>query len=207
MMLATPKPNRRIASVRRTCDTLTMINTLKHPLSGPSWPILAILASLAMLLGAHAFEIVGKFAPCPLCLRQRDVYWAAVAMAVAGLILWQRKPANRYLVALNTMLGLVFLTSAVVASYHAGVEWKFWAGPSGCSGAITDIGNIDLIDTLSKPIATVSCVDAPWRMFGMSMAGYNAMVSIGLSIFSFVAARTVYRMALTQRQTADNLAD
>ncbi len=172
-------------------------------MSGPSWPILAILASLAMLLGAHAFEIIGKFAPCPLCLRQRDVYWAAAAMAVAGLVLWQRKPANRYLVALNTMLGLVFLTGAVVASYHAGVEWKFWAGPSACSsGGIGDINSADLIEALSTPIATVSCIDAPWRMFGVSMAGYNALVSIALTVFSFLAARTVYLNALRQHRAA-----
>ena len=188
-------PNRRIASIAQTCDTLRMTNIIAKPLSGPNWPILAILASLAMLLGAHAFEIIGKFAPCPLCLRQRDVYWAAVAMAVAGLVLWQRKPANRYLVALNIMLGLVFLTGAIVATYHAGVEWKFWAGPSECSGGAGDITNIDLLDSLSRPVATVSCADAPWTLFGISMAGYNALVSFALVIASFIAARVTYQNA------------
>jgi len=173
---------------------------------------MAILASLAMLLGAHAFEIIGKFAPCPLCLRQRDVYWAAVAMAVVGLVLWQRKPANRYLVALNIMLGLVFLTGAIVATYHAGVEWKFWAGPSACSGgAAADIGGIDLIDALNNPVATVSCVDAPWTLFGLSMAGYNALVSYALVIASFIAARTTYlnaRQSLAlHKETGSNEAD
>ncbi|MEO9969404.1 MAG: disulfide bond formation protein B [Hyphomonadaceae bacterium] len=166
-------------------------------MSGPNWPIFAILASLSMLLGAHAFEIIGKYAPCPLCLRQRDVYWAAAAMAVAGLVLWQRKPANRYLVALNIMLGLVFLTGAVVATYHAGVEWKFWAGPTECSGGggAIDIGDLDLIRALEGPVATVSCVDAPWALFGVSMAGYNALVSYALVIASFMAARTTYKNA------------
>lgn len=168
-------------------------------LTGPSWPIVAILASLAMLLGAHAFEIFGKMAPCPLCLRQRDVYWAAVAMAVAGLVLWQRKPANRYLVALNVMLGLVFVTGAVVATYHAGVEWKFWEGPAGCSGgAITDLENVDLLGTLGKKLATVSCSEAPWRMLGVSMAGYNALVSAVLAIVSFVAANKTFSNARAQ---------
>lgn len=168
---------------------------ITHRLTGPNWPILAILASLAMLAGAHAFEIFGKMAPCPLCLRQRDVYWAAMAMAAAGLVLWQRKPANRYLVALNTMLGLVFLTGAIVATYHAGVEWKFWAGPAGCSGGgATGIEDIDLLATLGKRIATVSCSEAPWRMFGISMAGYNALASAALALVSFAAASvTFYR--------------
>lgn len=149
-----------------------------------------------MLLGAHAFEIFGKMAPCPLCLRQRDIYWAAAAMAVAGLVLWQRKPANRYLVALNVMLGLVFVTGAVVATYHAGVEWKFWEGPAGCSGvAATGIENMDLLGSLDKRIATVSCSEAPWHLFGISMAGYNAVVSAILAIISFVAASRTFSNA------------
>lgn len=172
------------------------MNSSRLSLSGPSWPIFAILASLAMLAGAHSFEIFGKMAPCPLCLRQRDVYWAAMAMAVAGLVLWQRKPANRYLVALNMMLGLVFVTGAVVATYHAGVEWKFWAGPAGCSGgAATGIEEIDLLKSLDQKIATVSCTEAPWRMFGMSMAGYNAAASAVFAVLSFIAARVTYRNA------------
>lgn len=170
-------------------------------LAGPYWPILAILASFAMLLGAHAFEIFGKMAPCPLCLRQRDVYWAAAAMAVAGLVLWQRRPANRYLVALNVMLGLVFVTGAVVATYHAGVEWKFWEGPAGCSGAAASgIENMDLLGSLDKRIAVVSCSEAPWRMLGMSMAGYNAVVSAVLAIVSFVAASRTFSNARAKTQ-------
>ena len=172
------------------------MNNARFSLSGPSWPIFAILASLAMLAGAHSFEIFGQMAPCALCLRQRDVYWAAMAMAVAGLVLWQRKPANRYLVALNVMLGLVFVTGAVVATYHAGVEWKFWAGPAGCSGgAATGIQEIDLLKSLDQKIATVSCSEAPWRMFGMSMAGYNAAASAVFAVLSFIAARVTYRNA------------
>lgn len=166
-------------------------------LTGPSWPIMAILASLAMLLGAHTFEIIGKMAPCPLCLRQRDVYWAAAAMAIAGLVIWNRKPANRYLVALNVMLGLVFVTGAIVATYHAGVEWKFWAGPAGCSsaGAATGIEDLNLLDSLDAPIAMVSCSEAPWRMLGVSMAGYNAVVSAVLAALSFVAASLTFSKA------------
>jgi len=94
------------------------------------------------------------------------------------------------------MLGLVFVTGAVVATYHAGVEWKFWAGPAGCSGGAAEgIGSIDLLEALNEKIATVSCTEAPWRMFGMSMAGYNAVASILLAIASFLAACVTYRVA------------
>lgn len=153
-----------------------------------------------MLASAHAFEIFGKFAPCPLCLRQRDVYWAVMAMAAAGLVLWQRRPANRYLVALNVMLGLVFVTGAVVATYHAGVEWKLWAGPAGCSGSLSeDLGGVDLLERLNGKIATASCLDAPWRMFGVSMAGYNAAASAVFAAVSFIAASVTYRKARAEQ--------
>ncbi|MEO1476740.1 MAG: disulfide bond formation protein B [Pseudomonadota bacterium] len=180
-----------------------MILTSARYLTGPSWPLLAILASVAMLAGAHAFEVFGKMAPCPLCLRQRDVYWAAIAMAATGLILWQRQPEGRKLIALNVMLGLVFLTGAVVAGYHAGVEWQWWRGPDGCSGGgVGDISNIDLSAALGQPIATVSCTEAPWRMFGISMAGYNAAISAGLALLSFAASAFVRTVARHNVQAA-----
>ncbi|MEM8633951.1 MAG: disulfide bond formation protein B [Pseudomonadota bacterium] len=173
-------------------------------MTGPSWPLLAILASVAMLAGAHAFEAIGKMAPCPLCLRQRDVYWAAIAMSATGLILWQRNPASRKLIALNVMLGLVFLTGTVVAGYHAGVEWELWRGPADCSGGVVgDITNIDLSSALDRPIATVSCTEAPWRMFGISMAGYNAAISILLALSSFAASSHVTSLARENLQAAE----
>ncbi|MEO0883501.1 MAG: disulfide bond formation protein B [Pseudomonadota bacterium] len=181
-----------------------MYSSLARYLTGPSWPLLAILASVAMLAGAHAFEAIGKMAPCPLCLRQRDVYWAAIAMAATGLILWQRGPAGRKLIALNVMLGLVFLTGAVVAGYHAGVEWDWWQGPAGCSGGgVADITNLDLTAALDRRIATVSCTEAPWRMFGISMAGYNAAISAGLAALSFAASSFVSTIARRNLQAAE----
>lgn len=173
-----------------------MVTLSPRQLSGPTWPLLAIFASVALLLAAHAFEIFGKMAPCTLCLRQRDVYWAAMAMAATGLIFWQRRPAGRYLIALNIMLGLVFLTGTIVAAYHSGVEWGWWAGPSACSGGgNADIGEIDLSAALSGRIATVSCSEAPWRLFGLSMAGYNTIASAILAALSFAAARVTFATA------------
>jgi len=155
------------------------------------WPALALAASFAMLGGAHAFEQFGKMLPCELCLRQREVYWAAAAMAVTGLVLWRVRPGKRFLVALNVLIGMVFVTGAIVAFYHAGVELKFWEGPAGCSGAPTkeDILNTDLGAALGKRIATGNCGEVPWSMLGISMAGWNALISAGLAGISFFAAR------------------
>ena len=150
---------------------------------------MALLISAAMLATAHAFERFAYLLPCQLCLRQREVYWAAIAMAATGLVLWNIRQNRRFLVAFNVMLALVFLTGAVVAVFHAGVEWDFWPAPTCCGAEAVDVINIDL-GGIDERTATASCEDAPWKMLGLSMAGWNALVSLGLTVVSFIAATT-----------------
>ena len=155
------------------------------------WPVLALLFSAAMLAAAHGFERFGDMYPCPLCLRQREVYWALIAMVATGLLLWRLKPSRRFLVALNVLVGLVFVTGAVVAGYHAGVEWGIFPPPSGCTAAAPvdprQIGSLD------GPITLPSCTDAPFYFIGLSMAGWNVVVSAGLAALSFLAAARTLR--------------
>ena len=152
------------------------------------WPAFALAAALFMLGAAHAFESVALLLPCPLCLRQREVYWAVVAMTITALALWQVRQNPRFMLAFNIMLGLVFLTGAVVAAYHAGVEYKFWPAPSGCLANVVDMGAIDLTN-LNERQGAPSCTDDPWKgRYVLSMAGWNALSSIGLSALSFRAA-------------------
>ena len=152
------------------------------------WPALALLASLAMLGAAHAFETFALLLPCPLCLRQREVYWAVVAMTATALVLWQVRQNPRFILAFNIMLGLVFVTGAVVAAYHAGVEYKFWPAPSGCTANIVDMDAIDL-SNLNARQGAPSCTDDPWNgQYGLSMAGWNAVISLSLAALSFRAA-------------------
>ena len=154
-----------------------------------NWPVLALVASAAMLGGAHAFEAAG-YSPCALCLRQREVYWGAMGVAVAGLILprlWKSPYLPR---AVCLLLGVAFLAGAGVAIYHAGVEWKFWPGPAGCSTIGGPVG--DLNAALSRRIIVVPCDQAAWRdpVTTLSMAGWNAIISLGLAGASFFAAAT-----------------
>ena len=152
------------------------------------WPAIALAAALGMLGAAHAFETFALLLPCPLCLRQREVYWAVVAMTVTALALWQVRQNPRFILAFNIMLGLVFLTGAVVAAYHAGVEYRFWPAPSGCTANLVDMDAIDL-SNLNARQGAPSCMDDPWKgQFGLSMAGWNAVVSLGLAAISFRAA-------------------
>lgn len=152
------------------------------------WPVLAMLASAIMLGAAHAFENFGRMLPCPLCLRQREVYWAVAAMSLTALVLNWLRPNPRFFTAINVMLGLVFLTGAIVAFFHAGVEYGIFTAPTGCiTGAIDpavwDLGNIN------APQDFVSCQDDPLGgQYGLSMAGWNGVVSTIFSGVSFLAA-------------------
>jgi len=164
---------------------------LTTALTGWRWPAFALAASALMLAAAHAFEIIGNLAPCPLCLRQREVYWALIAMTLTGLTWWRFVPKRRFLVALNVLIGLVFVVGVIVAAYHAGVEWGIFPPPSGCStGPAVDpfaIGNLDQVFELP------ACNDAPFYILGLSMAGWNGVVSAVLAAISFAAAAITFR--------------
>ncbi len=153
----------------------------------PVWPLLAAIASALMLAVAHGFQTFGHLAPCELCLKQREVYWVALSVGLIGFALGRglKRPLAINLTSL--VLGLIFLFGAGLAAYHAGVEWKWWPGPQACTGqgratvaAVTALLN-------GARITGPSCDVAAWRMLGLSMAGWNALASLGLALVSFAA--------------------
>jgi disulfide bond formation protein DsbB len=154
------------------------------------WPAAAAAASALTLAAAHAFEAAG-YTPCALCLTQREIYWTALAIAAASAILWVRTPEARISRAVDALLGAAFLTGALLAAYHAGVEWGFWPGPAKCTTA--GIGSIDgasLLDQLDRGGVVVLCDRAAWRdpVLQLSMAGWNVLISLALGVASFLAA-------------------
>jgi disulfide bond formation protein DsbB len=155
------------------------------------WPAVAAAAAATTLAIAHGFEAAG-YEPCPLCLRQREVYWGVLAIAAISAFFWARRPESRVTRAVEALLGAAFLTGALVAIYHAGVEWKFWPGPASCSGS--QLGGLSGAD-IAKALTTgghhvVLCTEAAWRdpAVHLSMAGWNALLSLGLAAVSFLAA-------------------
>jgi disulfide bond formation protein DsbB len=154
----------------------------------PRWFIAAAVLSALMLAIAHGFETFGGLAPCELCLHQREGYWIELAVAVAsyGLARWRYALAKPLL----GLVALVFLGEAVLAAYHAGVEWKWWPGPAVCTGgAHAKVSAADMAALLSgtqKHI--VQCDQAAWRMLGLSMAGWNALCALALSVATVVLA-------------------
>ncbi len=133
--------------------------------------ILAALGSAAMLLGAVGFEYLGEMTPCKLCIWQRWPHGLAVGV---GLLVWFLP--NRWLYLLG---GLIVLYGAGVAVYHAGVEQHWWEGPTTCtSQSVAGMTSEELMEhIMSAPL--VRCDEIPWSMFGLSMAAWNGIASLG----------------------------
>lgn len=158
------------------------------------WPWTALVVSLAILAIAHGFETFGRLAPCELCLKERQVYWAAAAVGFIGGLAALRVPRLRLWACL--LLGLIFLGGALLAGYHAGVEWKFWLGPEACTGSHVRITVADMQRLLNGAAMNIPRCDKPAFVFlGLSMAGWNAVVSLILAVLSGAAARFTYRRA------------
>jgi disulfide bond formation protein DsbB len=122
------------------------------------------------------------YPPCPLCLDQRKAFYVAVPLA-ALLVLGASYGASRKVLLLGfAAIAVAMLWNTGLSAYHAGVEWKFWPGPTDCSGPINRIGSTtDLMKSL-QDIRIVRCDEAAWRLFGISLAGYDVLVSFVLAL-------------------------
>jgi len=158
------------------------------------WLVLALITSAAMLAIAHGFETFGHMAPCTLCLRQREVYWVALVLAGSGVIVSHVPRLERFTRLFGAVLALVFLVGMGTAIYHAGAEWKWWPGPTTCSGTNALVSAAALADLLhGAKIAAPRCDEAAWRFLGLSMAGWNVLISLKLAIWSLLFAVTPIR--------------
>ena len=135
---------------------------------------------LATIGGFFFFQYVLGYPPCPLCLDQRKAFYVAVPLA-ALLVLGASYGASRKVLLLGfAAIAVAMLWNTGLSAYHAGVEWKFWPGPTDCSGPINSIGTTtDLMKSLQN-IRIVRCDEAAWRLFGVSLAGYDVIVSFVL---------------------------
>jgi disulfide bond formation protein DsbB len=141
--------------------------------------IIAVL-SAATLAGALGIEHIGGIQPCPLCLEQRIVYYAAIP---AGLLAFALASGRRTMsTAILVLVALGFIFNAGFGVYHSGVEWGWWPGPQACSGASGPIATnpADLLKSLSQT-TVVRCDEAALRIFGLSLAGYSALISLFLA--------------------------
>ena len=140
------------------------------------------LASAALLTAAFGFEYLGGLAPCKLCLWQRWPHAGVIVLCLMGATGALRSgPAF-------LMIALCAAVTAIIASYHVGVEQQLWQGPTSCSGALNSMSASDLLDSLlSTPV--VRCDEIAWSFANISMAGWNMLFSSGLACFALLAYR------------------
>lgn len=152
---------------------------------------LIFLASLGLILTALGYQHIGDLRPCDLCFKQRWVYYAAIALVPLALLLFGR--GRRFEMRLLLFaLTAAFIANMILGGYHAGIEWKFWAGPSGCSSDTLLDPTVNLMDVL-KNEKIVPCGDPQWTFLGLSMAVYSAIASLGLAILSIFASQLSYK--------------
>jgi disulfide bond formation protein DsbB len=142
------------------------------------------LGAAATIGGALVFEHVFGYVPCKLCLMQRNPYYLAIPLGLAAALL----PARWARIGL-WLLALTFIVSAGLGAYHSGVEWGFFAGPSDCGGGLgAAAGSVGDFMNQLQTTRVVSCTEAAWRFLGLSLAGWNVLISLGLAAFAVTAA-------------------
>jgi len=144
--------------------------------------LIAATGSALLLAGAFAFQHIGGLAPCTLCIWQRWPHAAAVALGAVAVLAGGR---------IWPVLGaLAAATSAGIAVFHSGVEQRWWEGLASCSaGSVSGISTADLLNPDVVVAAPVRCDQVAWAMAGLSMASWNAVLSLGLAVVWLLAAR------------------
>ncbi len=153
----------------------------------PPLPLLVAFAggvlSLALLAGALGFQYLGGYPPCEICHWQR---WPHIASALIGLGGWGLVQAGwldrRRETALAWIVVFCLALTGAIGVYHAGIEWRWWAGPTACTGP-----RFEYTGTIDFNAHVVMCDIAAWRMMGISMAGYNAAISLGAAFLAALA--------------------
>jgi len=148
-------------------------------------PLLILIASVALVGGALLFQYVGGLQPCELCLYQRWPYYAAIVLSLLALMAARRGMTA----AIMALCGVLFLANAGLAFYHVGVEQHWFAGPTACTGGVSSAG--DLADFKARLMARqpVNCDEPQWSLFGVTLAGWNLLASIVLTLFCVAALR------------------
>lgn len=135
--------------------------------------LLALIVPSALMLGALGSQYVAGLHPCEMCYWQRWPHDAAIVLALFAFGTRVNK-ASHVLVALAA---LAIMVSGGIGVFHAGVEYGWWEGITTCS---TTAAGVSLEDIMRAPV--VRCDVPQWTLLGISLAGYNAIISLGAGV-------------------------
>lgn len=149
-------------------------------------PWFAALLSASLLAGALAFEHIGGLAPCQMCYWQRHVHKVVLLIAAATLLARYFSKDGTWDKLFIALIALAFAISFAMGFWHMGVEYAWWEGPKSCASLPSQniITASDIQKVFEIGTKLPACSDAPWHLFGLSMAGYNALISAFASVFS-----------------------
>jgi disulfide bond formation protein DsbB len=140
---------------------------------------LAVTAiAAATLAGAWFIQLVLDIRPCPLCLEQRYAYYLVIPLGALIALAASRDVSRGVVLAGLAVLAIATLGNAGLATYHAGVEWHLWQGPTDCTGPIGNLGSAgNLLERLAT-VKVVRCDEVQWKFLGLSLAGYDVLISL-----------------------------
>jgi disulfide bond formation protein DsbB len=143
--------------------------------------LIVAAGGIATILGAYFFQYVLEVQPCDLCLLQRKVYYVGIPLALIVAFVVSRDPPRSVVIGGLGLLAVAMLIGTGIATYHSGVEWKFWPGPQDCTGDLTNFGGAgrSILDIMDKT-KLVRC-DQATRYFGVSLANCNVVISFALA--------------------------
>ena len=153
--------------------------------------LVLLVASAAVLGTALMSQYIGDLEPCVLCVYQRVPYAVTISFAIIGFVM---SGSPRAVGTVHGVATTAFLVGAGIAAYHVGVEQQWWAGTTECTGAAA--GSAQSVDELRAQIMSAPaarCDEVAWSLFGISMAGYNFLVSLVLAAFAALAARANFQ--------------
>src|SRR3954453_23563803 len=146
---------------------------------------LAITAIAAVTLaGAWFFQLVLDIRPCPLCLEQRYAYYLVLPLGALVALGTARDAPRAVLFAGFVIITLATLWNAGLGAYHSGVEWGLWQGPTECSGPIGNLGSAGNLLQRLDSVKVIRCDEVQWRFLGLSLAGYNVLISLSMAVIA-----------------------
>jgi disulfide bond formation protein DsbB len=151
---------------------------------------IAFVLGLATIAGAWGSQLIGGLVPCELCLEQRMAYYWGLPILLVVLLTWNKLPLTVWYIAM-AIVAAIFVWGTYMGGYHAGVEWGFWPGPTACTGVGGPM-DFNSLNNLNEA-HVIGCDVVQFRFLGISLAGYNALISAGIVVLLLVSIALQWR--------------
>ena len=149
-------------------------------------PGFILLVTVAILSSAYSAQYIGGLRPCILCLYERIPWFITGALMLVTILMQFSGPARRSIL---LIAALVMLAGAGLGGYHVGVEQKIFQPPTTCS-ATTTPNTLNELKALLQTSMPPRCDEISWSLFGISLAGFNAIASFAMALAALIGRRT-----------------